>query len=140
MSVLPIGLRVIKNVTLPLSKWKNETPKFLQFKGEIFLGKQLADAKLDADGKAQKPAHLANVVDLETGEEMQVICASVLKATLEEEYPAGAYVEKAFMLTQHRDTQKKYNTYSIAELAFEADGFEVADAEVAKPTPKAAKA
>ena len=129
MSTLPAGFRVSKNVTLPLSKWKNEAPKYLQFKGEIFLGKQLADAKLDADGKAQKPAHLANVVDLETGEEMQVICASVLKATLEEEYPAGAYVGKAFMLTQHRDTAKKYNTYSISELEFES-----------KATPRATKA
>jgi len=25
------------------------------------------------------------------------------------------------MLTQHRDTAKKYNTYSISELEFEAD-------------------
>lgn len=110
---LPAGFKVAKLVTLPLSKWKNDVPKFLLFESDIFQGKELSVNK----GKTEeKPADLANCIDLMTGEQCQIIVGAVLKSTLEEEYPEGAYVGKAFQITQHRDTSKKYNTYSVAEL------------------------
>ena len=113
-AALPAGFKVAKLVTLPLSKWKNDQPKFLQFDSEIFQGKELTVNK----GKTEeKPADLANCVDLVTGEQVQIIVGAVLKSTMEEEYPQGGYVGKAFQITQHRDPGKKYNTYSIAELA-----------------------
>ncbi len=112
-TALPAGFKVAKLVTLPLSKWKNEQPKFLQPESAIFEGKELSVNK----GKTEeKPADLMNCIDLATGEQVQVIVGAVLKSTLTEEYPGDSYVGKAFQITQHRDPGKKYNTYSIAEL------------------------
>jgi len=107
------GFKVARNVTLPLSKWKNDQPKFLLIESEIFQGKQIAQK----DGQPEeKPADLMNCVDLETGEQAQVIVGTVLKGTLQDEYPDTAYVGKYFSITQLRDPGKKYNTYRVQEL------------------------
>jgi hypothetical protein len=107
------GFRVTRNVTLPLSKWKNDQPKFLLIESPIFQGKQIAQK----DGQPEeKPADLMNCVDLETGEQVQVIVGTVLKGTLQDEYPDNSYVGKYFSITQLRDPGKKYNTYSVQEL------------------------
>jgi hypothetical protein len=107
------GFRVARNVTLPLSKWKNEQPKFLLIESAIFQGKEIAQK----DGQPEeKPADLLNCIDLETGEQAQIIVGTVLKGTLQDEYPDNAYVGKYFSITQLRDPGKKYNTYSVQEL------------------------
>ena len=107
------GFKVAKNVTLPLSKWKNDQAKFLLIESAIFQGKQIAQK----DGQPEeKPADLLNCIDLETGEQAQVIVGTVLKGTLQDEYPDNAYVGKYFSITQLRDPGKKYNTYSVQEL------------------------
>jgi len=108
------GFKIARRVTLPLSKWKNEVPKYLRIESPIFEGKEIGQPK---EGEVEKkPAWLFNAVDLESGETVQVIAASVLKSTLTEEYPDNGYVGKMFELTQHRDTAKKYNTFSITEI------------------------
>lgn len=112
---LPAGFKVAKKVTLPLSKWKNEEPKYLEITSDIFQGKEVT-AKRGTDKVEEKPADLMNCIDVLTGEEVQVIVGFVLKSTLEEEYEDGSYVGKVFAITQHRDPGKKYNTYSITEL------------------------
>jgi len=107
------GFKVARNVTLPLSKWKNDQPKFLLIESAIFQGKQIAQK----DGQPEeKPADLLNCIDLESGEQVQVIVGTVLKGTLHDEYPADSYVGKYFSITQLRDPGKKYNTYSVQEL------------------------
>jgi hypothetical protein len=112
-SMLP-GFKIARRVTLPLSKWKNEVSKYLRIEGEIFQGKEIESPK---EGEQEKPpAFLFNATDLETGEMVQVIAAKVLKSTLSEEYPDLGYVGKMFQITQHRDTAKKYNTFSITEV------------------------
>lgn len=105
--------KVKKLVTLPLWKWKNDQTKYLRFDSAIFEGKELTVKEGRAD---EKPAHLANVTDLETGEQCQIIIGFVLESTMNDEYPDNAYVGKTFAITQHRDSGKKYNTYSIAEI------------------------
>jgi hypothetical protein len=133
---MPAGFKVSKNVTLPLSKWKNDAPKFLKLEAPIFLGKQIDDSKKNANGETQQPAHLINCVDLETGEQIQVIVAKVLHSTLDEEYPENGYVGKAFAITQHRDPGKKYNTFSVQELEYEQPQTAPAETKPAK-APKA---
>ena len=112
-SKLPHGFKIARRVTLPLSKWKNEDSKYLRIDCAIFEGKEIAEKNGEAE---KKPANLFNATDLLTGEIVQVIAATVLKGTLTEEYPDDSYVGKMFEITQHRDTAKKYNTYSITEI------------------------
>lgn len=111
---MPIqGFQTARKVTFPLSKWKNDEPKYLKFETAIFQGKEIKQKNTEVH---EEPADLANVIDLETGEDVQIIVGAVLKATLEEEYGEKGYVGKYFEIIQHRDSGKKYNTYSITEL------------------------
>jgi len=112
---LPAGFKIARRVTLPLSKWKNESPKYLRIECEIFQGKEISAPKKEGEA-TKEPAWLFNATDLQTGEMIQVIAAKVLKSTLAEEYPDNGYVGKMFELTQHRDTAKNYNTFSITEI------------------------
>jgi hypothetical protein len=63
------------------------------------------------------PAELANVVDLETGEECQIIVNAVLRGVLDEFYPDAGYVGKAFQIVRHaKAAGKRYNTFSVDEI------------------------
>lgn len=104
---------VVKNVTLPLLKQQDDTTVYIQITGEIFTGKEM---KGSGDKQKMEPADLMNIVDLETGEEMQMIANAVLKSTLEEEYPEAAYVGKQFAITRNSVEGKRYKTYKVQEI------------------------
>lgn len=99
----------VKAITLPLLKMENEVEYYLKFDGPMFLGKAIDDKK--------EAATLANVTNLESGEQVQIICATVLRGILDEAYPGEEYVGKCFEIVKHRDLEKKYNTYSVCEVA-----------------------
>jgi hypothetical protein len=101
---------VIKKVTLPLSKWVVDQEKLLTITSEIFTGKEIKG------DKKMEPAELFNAIDLETGEEVQVIVGAVLKGILNDEYPNNGYVGKSFAIIQHNAQGKKYKTYSVLEI------------------------
>lgn len=131
--------RKTKNITLPLFKMAGNQPYYFQPTGPMFLGKTIDDQK-DA-------ATLLNVIDLETGEEGQIIVGAVLKSILNENYEGDSYVGKGLEIIQHKagDTGKKYNTYTVAEVDIvdEADdgdrtGME-AEAALASATTKGGK-
>ena len=107
------GFKVVKNVTLPLFKWENGVPKFLTFKGPIFQGKAIAETGAAAK---KEPAFLAEVVDAETGELGQIIVATVLHKTLDEDYKDQAYIGKSFRILQRRIPGKNYNSFDITEI------------------------
>jgi hypothetical protein len=109
--------KVTKTVTLPLSKWQLEVPKYLEITGAIFEGKQVSEQK----GKVgdMEAAHLFRAIDLTTGEQCEVISGTVLMGTLNEAYPDDAYVGKQFMFTQHAVEGKRYKTYSVTEIEVE---------------------
>jgi hypothetical protein len=54
--------------------------------------------------------------DLETGQDVQVIVATVLRGILTEDYPNDSYVGKGFAITQYRVPGKDYNHFDVAEL------------------------
>lgn len=110
----PFVPKIAKVVTLPLSKFKVDVPKYVQFEGAIFTGKPVK-AK---DGEAEeKPADLANVIDLETGEPCQIIVGSVLRGILEDNYPDAGYIGHRFQIIQHAQREgKRYKTYTVNEL------------------------
>lgn len=105
---------ILKAVTLPLFKQVDDVPMFLALSGAIYTGK---DVKQAAGTVKMEPAELVKCVNLETGEEGELIVNAVLKSTLEESYPSEAYVNKAFQITRKAKTNgKRYHTYSVFEI------------------------
>lgn len=104
----------VKKVTLPLVKFAVGVPVAVEFLSEIFEGKEIKGTR---DGATMDPADLANVINLETGEEAQIIVATVLKGILDDNYPKGAYVKKQFLLTKgEKQKGKRYFPYIVEEI------------------------
>lgn len=110
-----------KAITLPTFKFIVDVPLFVKIlepmhEGAVRLGRgKVADPD-------KKPPTLARVINLETGEEGQVILASVLKTELDEAYPNGTYVGLGFeMCKQKRKEGKQYDPYSLAEIELPAE-------------------
>ena len=103
----------VKKVTLPILKKADGIAVFVEFTGPIFTGKEL---KGNGKDDQMEPAELANILNLETGEEMQIICNTVLKGTLEEEYPDQGYVGRKFRILQAKVEGKRYKNYTIEEI------------------------
>ena len=106
--------KVKKLVTVPLLKFVIDQPIYVKITSPIFLGKEV---KGSGDSSKMEAAHLANIINLETGEEQQIIIAKVVQGVLDEEYPNQGYVGKAFQLTKlAKGSGKRYNPYTVAEL------------------------
>lgn len=111
--------KIAKNVTLPLLKIKpNGAPAFVRFEAPMYVGKEI---KGQEGKKKMEPATLAHVINLETGEECQIICPLLLRERLTENYPENAYVGKCFRVTLMREEGKKYNLVGIQEIIPEGD-------------------
>jgi hypothetical protein len=112
------AIKVVKNVTLPLLKMlDNGTPYYVKFISEIYPGKDNKTGKVAEGDAQQKVPDLIQVVNLETGEEQELIVSAVLKAELEEQYPELAYKGKMFRLQKFAKADgKKYATFQIAEI------------------------
>lgn len=111
---MPFTPKRIKTVTRTLIKLQNNRPYYFKIEGAMFVGKELK-AK-EGDTKKKDPATLLNVINLEDGSEGQIIVGTVLKSTLNEEYPKDGYVGRCFEIEKKRDAQHDYNTYNIAEI------------------------
>ncbi len=109
----------LKSVTRTLFKLANNREYYFKIQSPIHVGKKIGD---------KDPARLADVVDLETGEEGQIILGAVLVGIMEESYPGEQYVGRCFEIVKFRDAASAYNTYNVAEIADPADD-EVVDAE-----------
>lgn len=115
----PAMFTVKKQVTRPTLQMKADVPIFVVFQGEIYKGKEITATK--PAGAAQpepqiKPADIANVVNLETGELAQIVVGEVLKGVLLEEYKDGSYVGLGFRICKRDVTGKRYKQYDVAEL------------------------
>ncbi len=114
---------VLSLVTLPLWKWQDGTEKAFKILTPIVLGKVVKDRGAAGEtagadkAKAMEPAHVCNVVNLETGEQCQIITGSVLMGNLKEAYPDDSYVGRCFISTQTKIEGKRYKGYSLAEIA-----------------------
>jgi hypothetical protein len=105
----PFAFKVKKHVTVPLLKLVNNVPVYVKFTGEIFTGKVVDDKK--------EAPQMANVVDLTTGQEMQIILGTVLVGNLQESYPDAGYVNKQFELVKNApEGTRKYSLYQITEI------------------------
>lgn len=115
----PSKVKVVKQVTVPTLSPKPDSPIYVKMLSKIFVGKEIKPSTAqDAEGGAiQKPADLALVVNLETGEQMHLIVSAVMKANVEETYPKDTYVGKSFRISKlGKRAGKRYFDYAIAEI------------------------
>lgn len=104
-------------LTLPLIKTAIDIPVYIQPTGKMFVGKEL---KVKNGEKKKEPATLLNCINLESGEESQIICNAVLKGIFEDEYPNHAYVGKNFEIVKlAKQSGRDYNPFTVIEIELE---------------------
>ena len=119
------GFKKKSAVTLPLFKFANNVPMYVRFENPMFKSEPLK--KASAEEKKKDPPTLAHVVNLETGDEGQIILGSVLAENLNKHYPDNGYVGKSFEIIKHpQEGGRAYCLYSITEI-------DTADADQAEP-------
>ena len=99
----------IKSVTRPVLKF-GAAAEYVRFEGPMYEGEKLKKSKYD------DPATLAEVVNLRTGEQMIMICYTVLITELAKHYPNDGYVGKDFEIRKVVAIGKKYALWSITEI------------------------
>lgn len=108
---------IVKRVTMPTLKLVPGTPVYVKITDPIFLGKERKDAKAEKD---QKPPKILNVINLETGEAMQLVGGAVVVSEITDSYPDNGYVNKCFMIVKGKKKEggggRGYFTYEIAEI------------------------
>jgi len=120
---LPSGLKVVKRVTLPSLALKNQG----EARALLFASAMRVSAikeKKDAEGRQREPATIADVGDVETGEQFIFIVPAVVKANLERDYgpstPDGAplYIGRVFYIRNEgkRKDGQRYNDFTIVEV------------------------
>lgn len=113
--------KVTRNVTLPTLSLKEGQIVFVRFEEPIYVGKKV-EPKAGDTSKQKEPPHLVNVVDLETGELKTLILNTVLKSTIDEAYPNGAYVRKSFRVEKlPKKAGKEYHGFVIQEVEAQAE-------------------
>jgi len=113
---------VVRNVTLPFLILSETEANYIQFKTAIepdktTFSERVRRSRKDADGsKTVEPMHIAEVVNLQTGEVCRLVCHDVLESTLKEAYANDSYVGKAFRIEKTKAPGKKYFNFTIREL------------------------
>lgn len=120
MSTPGIGDRFKRKrlLTRPTLKFQEGIPIYVKIEAPMFIGRDIVGrAPQSETAKKKEPATIANVIDLSVGEEAQIVCATIVKSTLTEEYPNDGYVGKCFAMTKMpKDSGKDYNKYKIEEI------------------------
>lgn len=104
-------------ITLPTFSHKKNPTFFLKFMEEIHEGRQMPPKK-DRDGKdlpPEKPADVAKVTNLQTGELGEYLVPTTVKRNLTE--TVKDYVGKCYEITRTgRREGKRYDDYVIFEI------------------------
>ena len=112
---MPFEPKTKKVLTRPTFKTVVDVPLYVKIQDKMFIGKE----RVGRDGKKsdKAPPTVINVMNLETGELGQVLANTILKQTLEEEYPNDGYVNLCFAITkQKRKEGKQYDPFNILEI------------------------
>lgn len=119
--------KVTKIITRPIIKMVKGVEYYLKFESTVFVGKKI----VKPGEEDQPPAMLANVIQLDTGLEGQIIIPKVMQDLLAESYPDASYIGKCFAVTLTRVEGKRYNLVTMNEI--EADEApETADEKAAR--------
>ena len=109
-----------KLLTRPVISMKSEGAEcFIKIQSPFHEGKMREDDKA-GDDKRKKSTLVLDVVNLETGEEAQLVAATMLVSTLTEEYPDDSYVGLCFHLVNTGKKEgaggQRYNKMLIEEI------------------------
>lgn len=106
------GFKRKKLITVPSLSMKTGEERVLRFDSPITVSKVVDPKKPN-----EKPADIANVIDMETGEEFIFLVPSVVMHNLQDNYDGEEYVGKTFqILHQGKNSGKRYMNFSIAEV------------------------
>lgn len=118
-----------KAVTVPTLKMAIDKPIYVKFEAitrKQTLDKKTGEIKIDSKTGEIDLLPVAKVINLETGENNELVLGSVLIAQLEAEYTAEEITGKCFEIEKHnKPSGKDYHTYSI----YEIEGDEVSNAK-----------
>lgn len=106
--------KITKKITTPLLKHAVGQSVAIRFETAIYVGKEI---KKPGETAKEKPADLATVIDLETGEEMTYILSAVVKGNLDDLYPGDAIIGHSFAI--HKGDKvpgKRYNDFAVVEI------------------------
>lgn len=113
------GYSIKRRVTTPLYSLTHNGPLYFRVEGEVVTGGMSA-GRTDKD----KPMAVVPVVNLETGEEVALICPTVLESALMR--TPGGYVGKPFYAIQGpRAPGKRYFQIELFELSGEGKAHHV---------------
>lgn len=98
---VPMKFKRLKPVVRPLLKLMAGVEVHVRITGPMHLGKQIKDDK--------EPATLVDILNLDNGEEMQMILPKIVREALAEQFPSDKYVGRCFALELMRVPEKRYN-------------------------------
>lgn len=135
MPALGFEFEVVRHVTREQLKPVEGVPFFVEIEGIIKDAPQDTEeqikrrAKKDKDGNLiapapvsdRKPPRLVDIINLETGQVMNMIAPAVLEGELEKTYPNDSYVGKTFRMVRlpmkkKGSTGEGYSLWSVQEI------------------------
>lgn len=109
-SPAPFKFKVLRQVTLPTFKLKKGREYFLKFETAMELGKEIKNSTM---GRAT----VMRAVDLETGELGIVLCPTILRNELAEQYPGDAYIGRCFSVVLYKVPEKRWTGVTLSEVS-----------------------
>lgn len=111
---------IIKRVTMSTLKLVPDVPVYVKILDKIFQAKaqKLKEGEKEKDRK--NPPMIFNVVNLETGEAMQLVAGAVVQSEICGNYEKDSYVNLCFMIIKGKKKDlsggRGYFTYEIAQI------------------------
>lgn len=118
----PTTAEVVKVLTLPLLKLRAGLTIFIKPTEKMFQAKPQKNVKADSEDANKKPPTLMHCIDLQTGEQVQIIPGSILADIFNDDYPNDTYVGRGFKIVvgEQKAVQggggKRYNQYTVSEI------------------------
>lgn len=118
-----IGFDIVKHVTRAFYILPEDQPSFVRFQTaftpDTTSFSERVRRRKETPGEKPAPMQIADIVNLQTGEEMRLVAHQVLKNTMDENYPSESYIGKDFRIIK---TPKKggiggkYFAFAIVEI------------------------
>lgn len=105
-----------RQLTVPSTSLKIDETRFIHVKEAMREGTHTFNSKGEKVGKFDNPPTLLRIIDLGTGELMDLIVPTVMHGVLGESYPDGDYVNRLFSVTLRKIEGKRYNRVEMYEL------------------------
>jgi hypothetical protein len=110
----PFQPEILRRVTRPVLKMEVDVPAYVKAQSKLYQGKEI---KGSGDKAEMKAAVLLDVLDLSTGQEMQIVCGTVLSGILEDSYPGDSYAGLCFQITKRPKVgTKRYFNYEVLQI------------------------